>query len=73
VEVHWHDSSSLGRWRTRADHMAVAATEECRSVGYVTKRGRDSLTLAQTHSQGDDVLDAISIPRGCIRRVRRLR
>ena len=72
IEVEWHDSASLHRWRQPDAHQREAKTVNCVSVGWETKRTSDSITLTQTVSEDNELLDSISIPRGCIRRVKRV-
>jgi hypothetical protein len=72
VEVEWRDAHSDGGWASRDEYEACTASV-VRSVGYVLKRGREALTLVQSQDQSGEVCDSITIPLGCVRRVRRLR
>lgn len=81
LEVEWVDSTVRGGWGTADDYRASKATPAViRSVGYTLGRNAHALTLVQSRSadvgkegeMGDAVADSISIPLGCIKRVRRL-
>ena len=71
IVVDWDDSSSRGRWST-LDEYRKHSPVLCRSVGYVTHRDKRGISLVQTMADNGDVVDAIAIPAGCIRKVRRL-
>lgn len=72
VEVEWEDAHHDDGWagnrplRTRGG--------PCRTAGYMLKRDRRVIVIA--HSLGedpDDHADTLTIPRGCVSRIRRLR
>lgn len=74
VEVTWVDAfSQLTGW---GDARAVARdaddSMEVQSVGHLIARTRRHVVLAMNRS-GGRVADTMSIPHGCVRRVRRLR
>ena len=70
VEVEYLDSSTSGGWQQKKDINHEPAF--CRTVGYLIKKTRRSLTLAQSIGDTNDV-DAIwRIPRGAILRQRHL-
>lgn len=72
VRVEWVDSASTGRWRHRkeAERFDVVA---CTTVGFVVSRNSKRIVLAQSVSEDDDVCDTMTIPAGCVKRVRRLK
>ena len=76
LEVFWVDSCSRGRWDSLTNYQKEVPAL-CRTVGYLVKQTRTYITLAL--SQGDmtamsnNVLDSISIPRGCVTRIRQLK
>jgi hypothetical protein len=76
LEVFWVDSCSRGRW----DSLETYRKEQpalCRTCGYLVAKTKTYITIAL--SQGDmtamsnNVLDSISIPRGCVTKIRRLK
>ncbi|MEQ1726733.1 MAG: hypothetical protein ABL982_00015 [Vicinamibacterales bacterium] len=72
VVITWHDSYTRGRWYELEEHRKVCGLPmECRTVGWVTKRDKETITVVQTMS-GDAVSDSMTIPLSCIRRVRRV-
>lgn len=73
VEVEWVDSCTFGRWRPKAEY-AAAEPAHCRTAGYLLKADKQCVTIVQ--SMGRDMVEPISdsmtIPRGCVTRIRRL-
>ncbi len=73
VKVDWIDSSTTRGWHSREDaknpdHTGIA----CVSVGFVVRDTKENITVCGTIGQDGDCLDAITIPRGCIKtRVRK--
>jgi hypothetical protein len=73
VEVEWLDAHACGGWETPATYRADAPAVCC-SVGYLLHRTRAALTLVQSCGlTTGEVTDALTIPRGCVRKMRRLR
>jgi hypothetical protein len=74
VEVDWRDSASRGRWDT-LDNYKKEVPALCRSAGYMIVKNTRVVILLQTQSINtlNDALDAITIPRGCITRIRKLK
>jgi hypothetical protein len=70
--VEWEDSVSTGGWRSHED-AAEKGVARCRSVGFVERDDEKGLVLSQTDSDLDNCTDQIAIPKGCIRRRRRLK
>lgn len=78
VEVTWNDAfTGQHSWQLLPDLAASSwGPYVCRSVGYVVgkERGRfGSIVLAQNVSDDGKGADTVTIPNGCIRRVRRLK
>jgi hypothetical protein len=76
VLAEWTDSASTGRWDTPEAYARRAGenTGPIRSVGWINRKDHKVVQLVQTQSGANgDVVDAITIPRGCIRSIRRLR
>lgn len=73
VLVDWVDPASTGRWRDREDAEQFRAAK-CRSAGFLVSKNAKwvVLALSQGDAQVDDVLDTLTIPRGCVTRIRRL-
>lgn len=74
VEVDWVDSASRGRWDS-IENYRKEVPAYCRSIGYLITKNKNVVILLQTQgcNTANDALDAITIPRGCIQRIRRLR
>jgi hypothetical protein len=72
VEVWWLDSHGVEQpWHKLADSPSHDAGA-CKTVGYLMERGKYFVVLAQ--SIGDDEYGGpLSIPRGCIVKIRRLK
>ena len=74
VQVTWHDAKSQGGgWREIKDLAQFARGPfECSSVGWLLKRNKKEIILAQTLSKSGLGTDTITIPRGFIWKVRHL-
>jgi hypothetical protein len=74
VEVDWVDSASRGRWDS-LENYRNEVTAKCRSAGYLITKNKRVVILLQTQSVNtmNDALDSITIPRGCITRIRHLK
>jgi len=71
LRVEWEDSASRGKWH-RTTEIGRRATLQCESVGYVVRSDKHEIVLAQSICENEDINDTMAIPRGCIRKVRRL-
>lgn len=70
VEVEWEDTLTRTGWEAQEVHEN-AGTMSCKSVGYLLRRDKDSLSMAATIAPSDGTaLASITIPAGCIKRVR---
>ena len=74
VLVHWDDSASTGSWSTKQE---VCASDNhglmrCKTVGWVTKVTRKSLTIHGSES-ANQVSDIMCVPRSCVVTMERLR
>ena len=69
VEVHWVDSASVGGWTNDPECTCIA----CKTVGYLIKKDRDEVVVAQCTS--DEMLydNKFVIPRGCIKSIREIK
>ena len=78
VLVEWYDAHSEGGWASHASYMRTHRDRLLvTSVGFMLRRDGRSLTLVQSLQPGDGdhfarMADSISIPAGCVRRVRGL-
>jgi hypothetical protein len=71
LEVEWVDAASGGGWKSYDDREK--ALIRCRSIGYVLHEDKASLTLCQSYSvEARNHADTITIPKGCIKKRRRL-
>ena len=75
VEVTWHDAHSDGGGWGDADVVAsaVIAPYVVRSVGFLIGSDKRGVVVAQSRAElSGRVTDTMTIPRGMVRRVRRL-
>lgn len=76
VEVEWTDSASRGRWDSLENYKEERPAR-CKTAGYLVVKDRTRVIVAlsqgDTHALISTVLDAITIPRGCVTRIRRLK
>lgn len=74
VQVTWNDAKSTGGgWRSVNDTIKEASGPfEVSSVGYLLKRDKKELILAQTLTKTGSAADCITIPSGFVHKVRRL-
>lgn len=45
----------------------------CKSVGYLVKKDREKIVIAQSLAQDGDVMNKFVIPRGCVRSIREIK
>ncbi len=71
VEVHWNDATSCATWREPGDLPHVQA---CVTRGWLLEDGKEEVVIAATvQVEGPDVGEVIAIPRGMVKRIRRLK
>lgn len=72
VIAEWDDAYSHGGWHERnreVDHVA-----RCVTVGILLYNDKEQVTISQnTSNTSGNVGDTISIPKGCIKRIRYLK
>ena len=68
VYVEWEDSCTTYGWL----NPQVDETSMIRSVGIEVARTKKSITISTSESQGGRHVDPISIPMGCIRKIKRI-
>ena len=74
VEVEFVDSCTRGTWSSLEEHRRESSPSLCRSVGYLLERTATHVTVAQSiSSHSQSVADTMSIPRACVRAIKRLR
>lgn len=72
VVVDWIDSCSSGRWNDISVYQQIDPLV-CKSTGWVVRSDKKVMTLVQSIGKNGTMADSITIPRVCIKRVRRLR
>jgi hypothetical protein len=72
VLVEWVDSNVTHGWR-EGESVAFDSIARCRTVGIVKIDDREKIVLAFGDSESGMVLETISIPKGCVVKVRSLR
>ena len=70
VEVLWDDTASDDAWKDAGDPELPLV--ECRTVGYYRSEDKRAIYLTDTTSNDEGRFNAVTIPRGCIRKMRRL-
>lgn len=70
LEIEFDDSSSSQGWRDK-DRVYCGATR-CRTVGYLLKETKRTITVVQSIADENDVDHVWRVPRGAILRMRRL-
>lgn len=69
-EVEWEDSASANGWQRREG--ADFGTTLCHSVGYLMKKDKHLVALAQSWDNHGSISAVISIPRAVVRSMRKL-
>lgn len=73
LEIKWQDTATACGWRSDS----VLAKEKpvmCHSVGYFCAQNKNCITIVKCRSDDDgDGLDAQTIPKGCIKKITRIR
>lgn len=70
VKVDWIDSATEGGWQKKCKTSGGVCT--CYSVGFVIRRNKRELTLAQSKSEFGNIAEVISIPTSCIKSIKQL-
>ena len=68
--VEWDDSSTCVGWHRLSSEDDIS---HCISTGLLCKETEKSITLTISKSELGSIAETISIPRSCIKRIRRLR
>lgn len=72
VEVEWLDSTHHSGWRKHAEVLETRRTDiVCLSVGLLIANDKVGVTLAGS-AHGDEIAGTMTIPRGSVKKVRRL-
>ena len=71
VEVTWVDSAFNRGWGSHENKVRDMNIETCRTVGFLLAKTTREVKVAQSLSD-DSFADGISIPRECVRRIKRL-
>lgn len=69
VEVHWQDASTRSCWGAFEEYLEHAPVN-CVSVGYLLKRDKEHILLAQTQSDDHQCNSAIAIPSKWLKSIR---
>lgn len=74
VAVDWVDSASYAKqcWRDMAEYEALTPSV-ITTVGFIAAEDKARVVLVQTVNDDNDASGCMAIPRGCIRKIRRLR
>ena len=71
VLVEWEDSNVTHGWRHIDDGLDQLA--HCRTVGIIQFEDDHAMTLAMGDSDCGSVLETITIPKGCVTKIKELR
>lgn len=73
LEIEWEDTTTISGWRSDG-FLQKAVPSPCRTVGYFRKQDKNSITITKSIADDDDDgLDGQTIPRGCIKKIIRLK
>ena len=72
LEVTWHDSSGKTGWARPNVGYPEKTPLTCQTIGYLLRRNKSIVSLAQSIDEQGKVNDVMTIPRQCVIRVRRL-
>jgi hypothetical protein len=72
VLVEWRDSCFDEGWKTQKRALRHS-TSNCRTIGFLLKNKRDSVTVVESQSDTGHVDAVMAIPRGCITKITRLK
>ena len=70
VLVEWEDSCELSGWHVLSDNDCIS---NCISAGLLCSEDEKQVVIAQSRSCTGSIGDTISIPKGCITRIRYLK
>lgn len=73
VEITWHDAAMQEKAWTSAPAASRLRPVKVRTVGYVLSRDRHAIIVAGSLNDADQASGVAVIPRGMVRRIRRLR
>ncbi len=71
VEIEWEDSASKGGWANREVYRKLSPMR-VRTVGFLLERSPRKVIVLQTLAEDGDGTDAVVIPAGCVKKLRRL-
>ena len=70
VIVEWVDSTIWGQKWLCIDEAKEMNLNNCRAVGYITRKDKDKIVLAQSMCVEDNsVINLLAIPKGCIKKI----
>ena len=72
VLVEWVDSAFLQGWMSK-ESIKKHEISKCTSVGILANETANHITVVQSMSDKQDFGDGISIPKICIKRIRKLK
>lgn len=70
VRIEWNDSCSDDGWmRQNSDRAKAHTISHCTSVGFLFKKDKTQICLAQNTSNYGSIGDLMAIPRKCVTRI----
>lgn len=74
VYIEWSDSTSFSaqRWRGEEESGGLTAST-IKSVGWLLSASKEQVLITTSITEEDDRSGCFAIPRGCIKRMRRLK
>lgn len=73
VEVEWEDACQSSGWGRPPDPRDALERMVVRSRGFLVHDDRHHVVVAQSVASNGQLADVLTIPRGCIRRMKRAR
>lgn len=71
VEVEWIDSATYQGWQTKSAKEQTVS--QCTTVGFVMRRNKNEISIAQGKSNNKNYLNVTTIPMSCIKKITRLK
>jgi hypothetical protein len=74
LEIEWEDSTCHHGWRSNEVLDKDSDVEQCRTIGYFYKETKRSIRLSPAIDEfGYERSDTWTVPKSCIRKIRRLK
>ncbi len=72
VRVEWVDSSSETGWQ-RKNHRCSGGISYCESLGFIIRKNKREIALAQSKSSIGSIAEVMTIPMVCVKKITKLK